>query len=136
MNEFENIPLKETSKQEKLYILEELSQSESFNVFLNDKLKTSKRFGVEGLDSMISGLSKIYVTKINQFRRQQKPASSTLAWEWLIEEGLMLWRTSLINHQLKYLQNFKKTSTSRPGEILAMLSITQVQLLKNKLLEK
>jgi 2-oxoglutarate dehydrogenase complex dehydrogenase (E1) component-like enzyme len=26
---------------------------------LNDKLKTSKRFGVEGLDSMISGLNKL-----------------------------------------------------------------------------
>jgi 2-oxoglutarate dehydrogenase complex dehydrogenase (E1) component-like enzyme len=46
MTEFEKIPQQETSKEEKLYILEELSQSESFNAFLNDKLKTSKRFGV------------------------------------------------------------------------------------------
>jgi 2-oxoglutarate dehydrogenase complex dehydrogenase (E1) component-like enzyme len=37
--------------------LEELAKVESFNSFLNDKLKTSKRFGVEGLDSMISGLN-------------------------------------------------------------------------------
>lgn len=40
-----------------------MARVESFNSFLNDKLKTSKRFGVEGLDSMISGLSMIFVIK-------------------------------------------------------------------------
>ena len=57
MSEFEKIPQIKFSPEYKLKILEELAKVESFNSFLNDKLKTSKRFGVEGLDSMISGLS-------------------------------------------------------------------------------
>ncbi len=59
MNEIEQIPETEFTNSYKLKILEELAKVESFNSFLNDKLKTSKRFGVEGLDSMISGLSNI-----------------------------------------------------------------------------
>lgn len=39
--------------------MEELTKAETFNSFLSDKLKTSKRFGVEGLDSMVSGLNKL-----------------------------------------------------------------------------
>ncbi len=57
MNEIEQIPGVKFTKEYKVKILEELAKVESFNSFLNDKLKTSKRFGVEGLDSMISGLS-------------------------------------------------------------------------------
>lgn len=57
MSEIEKIPQIKFSPEYKLKILEELAKVESFNSFLNDKLKTSKRFGVEGLDSMISGLS-------------------------------------------------------------------------------
>jgi 2-oxoglutarate dehydrogenase E1 component len=57
MKEFEQLATETTPKEEKITILKELTKSETFNVFLNDKLKTSKRFGVEGLDSMISGLS-------------------------------------------------------------------------------
>lgn len=57
MREFESLSLKKTSKEEKLKILSELANVEAFNSFLNDKLKTSKRFGVEGLCSMIVGLS-------------------------------------------------------------------------------
>lgn len=59
MNEIEKIPQIHFTKEYRLKILEELAKVESFNSFLNDKLKTSKRFGVEGLDSMISGLSKV-----------------------------------------------------------------------------
>ena len=62
MSEIEKIPETKFSPEYKLKILEELAKVESFNSFLNDKLKTSKRFGVEGLDSMISGLSK-YLSK-------------------------------------------------------------------------
>jgi 2-oxoglutarate dehydrogenase E1 component len=58
MHEFEKLSNVQTSKEEKLSILQDLTNAESFNSFLSDKLKTSKRFGVEGLDSMISGLSK------------------------------------------------------------------------------
>ena len=57
MKEFEQLTKDSIAKTEKVKILEDLTKSEAFNVFLNDKLKTSKRFGVEGLDSMISGLS-------------------------------------------------------------------------------
>lgn len=53
----EILSLKKFSKEEKEKILRELTNVETFNHFLNDKLKTSKRFGVEGLCSMISGLS-------------------------------------------------------------------------------
>jgi 2-oxoglutarate dehydrogenase complex dehydrogenase (E1) component-like enzyme len=63
MNEMEQIPQTKFSNEYKEGILKELARVESFNSFLNDKLKTSKRFGVEGLDSMISGLSMISVIK-------------------------------------------------------------------------
>jgi len=57
--------------------LEELAKVESFNSFLNDKLKTSKRFGVEGLDSMISGLSKFFSNiKIILFNKPQQKVSN------------------------------------------------------------
>jgi len=58
MKRFEQVTVEQTTKEDKLKILEELTKSETFNQFLENKLKTSKRFGVEGLDSMISGLSK------------------------------------------------------------------------------
>lgn len=61
MNEMEQIPQTKFSNEYKEGILKELARVESFNSFLNDKLKTSKRFGVEGLDSMISGLSIIFL---------------------------------------------------------------------------
>jgi 2-oxoglutarate dehydrogenase complex dehydrogenase (E1) component-like enzyme len=37
--------------------MDEITKIEAFNSFLSSKIKTSKRFGVEGLDSMILGLS-------------------------------------------------------------------------------
>lgn len=60
MKRFEQVTVEQTTKEDKLKILEELTKSETFNQFLENKLKTSKRFGVEGLDSMISGLSKFH----------------------------------------------------------------------------
>ena len=58
MRKMELLSLKKFEKEEKMKILKELTNVETFNHFLNEKLKTSKRFGVEGLCSMISGLSK------------------------------------------------------------------------------
>lgn len=46
MSEIEKIPETKFSPDYKLKVLEELAKVESFNSFLNDKLKTSKRFGV------------------------------------------------------------------------------------------
>ena len=46
MREFEQLSMKQTSKEEKNKILKELTNVETFNYFLNEKLKTSKRFGV------------------------------------------------------------------------------------------
>ena len=46
MREFEELSTKTSSKEEKQKILQELTNVESFNYFLNEKLKTSKRFGV------------------------------------------------------------------------------------------
>ena len=60
MKNFEELAFEVTPKEEKMKVLEELAKSQCFNSFLNEKLKTFKRFGVEGLDSMISGLSKIW----------------------------------------------------------------------------
>lgn len=47
-------------------VLEELTKNEGFSHFLNDKMKTSKRFGVEGLCSMISGLNQLVESAVNQ----------------------------------------------------------------------
>lgn len=71
-------------------ILEGLTKSEAFNAFLNDKLKTSKRFGVEGLDSMISGLSRFWLIQTNWLKRPAGEEWSTLDWEWLTGADLAL----------------------------------------------
>jgi 2-oxoglutarate dehydrogenase E1 component len=39
-----------------LKTLERLCKNEAFNIFLKNKFSTSKRFGIEGCDSFISGL--------------------------------------------------------------------------------
>ena len=46
MKKMEVLSLKKFSKEEKMKILKELTNVETFNHFLNEKLKTSKRFGV------------------------------------------------------------------------------------------
>lgn len=60
MGKMEELSLKKPTKEEQKQILEELTKVETFNHFLNDKMKTSKRFGVEGLCSTIVGLSTQY----------------------------------------------------------------------------
>jgi hypothetical protein len=135
MHEFEKISTDQTSKEEKISILEELNKSETFNSFLSDKLKTSKRFGVEGLDSMISGLSIFYVTKTNSFRKQPRMESNTSAWEWLTEVDSMLLPTSSTNPCRRSLQNFRKMLTRKYlGGTQVTSSITWVQQLKEKLM--
>jgi 2-oxoglutarate dehydrogenase E1 component len=57
MEEMEKISNTDFSKAYKLNIYNQLAKVEAFNYFLNDKLKTSKRFGIEGLDCAIAGLS-------------------------------------------------------------------------------
>ncbi|CAD8143405.1 unnamed protein product [Paramecium octaurelia] len=44
------------SKEQKLKTFERLGQEHAFSTFLQRKFNTSKRFGIEGCDSMISGL--------------------------------------------------------------------------------
>ena len=57
MKEFETIATAPTSKEEKYKILEEITKSETFNQFLVSKFTTTKRFGVEGLESVSAGMS-------------------------------------------------------------------------------
>ncbi len=63
MREFERIADEEVPRERKLKILEELTKSETFNQFLVSKFTTTKRFGVEGLDTVISGLSISFLIK-------------------------------------------------------------------------
>lgn len=134
MHEFEKISTDQTSKEEKISILEELNKSETFNSFLSDKLKTSKRFGVEGLDSMISGLSTFYETQTNSSRKQPRMESSTSVWEWLTEADSMPLPTSSTSPCRRFLQNSRKMSTRKYlGETRVMSSITWAQPLKGKL---
>ena len=85
MKEFEQLQSAPVSKAEQLEILEELTKSETFNSFLNDKLKTSKRFGLEGLDSLISGLSTMSTMQTSWWRRRPIVAWSISVSEWHIE---------------------------------------------------
>ena len=59
MNKFEELVVKSlnTSSERKLKILDYLNRIEAFNAFLESKLTTSKRFGVEGTDTVISALN-------------------------------------------------------------------------------
>jgi 2-oxoglutarate dehydrogenase complex dehydrogenase (E1) component-like enzyme len=61
MEKFEGLSIKKFTINEKLKIFKELSNNECFSAFLNDRMKTSKRFGVEGLCSMICGLSTVSI---------------------------------------------------------------------------
>lgn len=55
-NQIENLPFIEPTKEEKLNTLSRLCSNECFTNFLKNKFSTSKRFGIEGCDSLISGL--------------------------------------------------------------------------------
>ena len=57
MKKFEQLQSENPTKERKMSIFNNLNKVEVFNSFLNDRLKTSKRFGVEGCDTLISGLS-------------------------------------------------------------------------------
>lgn len=52
----EELPFKKIDNEKKLKIFSRLCKNECFTNFVKNKFATSKRFGVEGLDSMISGL--------------------------------------------------------------------------------
>ncbi|CAD8094539.1 unnamed protein product [Paramecium sonneborni] len=47
------------SKEQKLKTFQRLGQEHAFSTFLQKKFNTSKRFGIEGCDSMISGLQSL-----------------------------------------------------------------------------
>lgn len=49
----------EMTKGEKLILLDRLCKNESFNIFVKNKFTTVKRFGIEGCDTFISGMSKL-----------------------------------------------------------------------------
>jgi len=55
-DQIENLPWQTIENEKKLKIFSRLCKNECFTNFLKNKFSTSKRFGVEGLDSMISGL--------------------------------------------------------------------------------
>ena len=52
----EELGLLPQTVQDKKKTFERLCRNESFNVFLKNRFSTSKRFGIEGCDSYISGL--------------------------------------------------------------------------------
>lgn len=54
--QIEELPFKTIDKERKLTILKRLCKNECLTNFLKSKFSTSKRFGLEGCDSMISGL--------------------------------------------------------------------------------
>ena len=56
LNKIENDTFLQTSNDKKLKIFERLCENESFNLFLKSKFPTAKRFGIEGCDTLISGL--------------------------------------------------------------------------------
>ena len=116
MHEFERVAAAEASKEEKVDILQELAKVETFNSFLSDKLKTSKRFGVEGLDSMISGLSNPHHTQTNWSKRQCAREWNTSAWGWRTEAGSTPWPTSSTSPCRRSSLSSRKTSIrSFPG---------------------
>jgi len=56
LDQIESDAFRQTSKERKLQILHNLCENEQFNLFLKTKFPTSKRFGIEGCDTTISGL--------------------------------------------------------------------------------
>jgi 2-oxoglutarate dehydrogenase E1 component len=62
LNKIENEGILNTTKEHKLKIFDRLCENESFNLFCKTKFPTSKRFGIEGCDSLISGLRHLVET--------------------------------------------------------------------------
>lgn len=56
MREFEKLADQPTTREDKLRILEYLAKSETFNSFLDKAFPDAKRWGIEGLDTVISGM--------------------------------------------------------------------------------
>ena len=56
LNKIENDSFRSTNKDHKIKIFERLCENESFNLFCKEKFPTAKRFGIEGCDTLISGL--------------------------------------------------------------------------------
>ena len=56
----ESFNSKKVNKTEKFKIWERLCRDETFNNYLKLKFNTSKRFGIEGCDSLISGLGAFF----------------------------------------------------------------------------
>lgn len=54
--QIENYEEFQPSKEQRIRTFDRLCHEYSFSMFLQKKFTTSKRFGIEGLDSMISGL--------------------------------------------------------------------------------
>lgn len=52
----EKVPAFKLSKEEKLNLLDRIIESQAFTDFCDKKYSSSKRFGIEGLDSAISGM--------------------------------------------------------------------------------
>lgn len=54
--QIEKLPQIDMTKQEKLYLLDRVLESETFTNFCETKFPAAKRFGIEGCDTAISGL--------------------------------------------------------------------------------
>ena len=58
----EKVPSFELTKPERVELLDRLLESQAFTDFCEKKYSSSKRFGIDGLDSSISGLEKLVYT--------------------------------------------------------------------------
>jgi 2-oxoglutarate dehydrogenase E1 component len=65
VREIENLQREKVTPERKKWLLKSITKVEAFNHFLNDKYKTSKRFGVEGLDSFVCGLESLVESAIH-----------------------------------------------------------------------
>lgn len=57
MKEFEQLAVTPPSQDDKLKLLDELTKTETFNKIQTEKYASTKRFGVEGLDMIVPGMS-------------------------------------------------------------------------------
>ena len=62
----ENAPMFKFSKQEKEYLLDRIIESQSFSEFCEKKFGGAKRFGIDGIDSAVTGLEKLVDTAKEQ----------------------------------------------------------------------
>lgn len=62
----EHVPMFSFSKQDKEYLLDRIIESQSFSDFCDKKYGGAKRFGIEGVDSAVTGLEKLVDTAKEQ----------------------------------------------------------------------